>query len=395
MTKSQKLIRGFAAGAAGLLAGCLSQSDPASTPAPAHAAPSTAVSKGPAATAPSHYAPVKDPRENAILTDVIQLTNGFDKAGEAYFSPDMKWIVFQAFPKGASHYQQYVAPLLWEGDRIVGTGKPTRISGEPSHNTCGYFSPDGNSLIFGSTFGKEDPDMKEGGYQREGRDYRWAFPKGMEIYRADNWKADVEAAGGKDINLARKALTNNDAYDAEDAFSPDGKSICFCSLRSGDGDIYVMRSDGTHVVQITNKPGYDGGPFFSPDGKHLCYRSDRNKNNLLQVFVADLAFDNDGNITGVAAEHQLTNDANVNWCPSWHPDGQHLIYSTSKHGHANYELYAIRKDGTHDTRITWSTGPDVLPVFSPDGKWMMWSSRRSKDNSTQVVVARFHPPEGW
>lgn len=382
MMKAQRLIRGIAVGIAGLLVGGLTLADPPSAPPAPVPAPAPT-------TAPS------DPREAAILSQRVQLTSGFDKAGEAYFSPDMKWIIFQAFPRGQLHYQMYVAPLIWQGDQITGTGKPTRISPEPSRNTCGFFSPDGNTIIFASTAGKEDPNLKEGGYQREGRDYRWAFPTGMEIYRADNWKAEVEAAGGKDINLARHPLTNNDMYDAEDAFSPDGKWICFCSMRSGDGDIYVMRSDGTHVVQITNAPGYDGGPFFSPDGKHLCYRSDRHKNNLLQLFVADLAFDAEGNITGISAEHQLTNDANVNWCPFWYPDGQHLIYSTSKHGHANYELYAIRPDGTHDTRITHAAGPDVLPAFSPDGKWLMWTCKRSPDNTPQVFVARFHPPEGW
>lgn len=378
--KSKNLIRGIAAGIAGLIVGGLTYADPpAATPAPPSRPPTTAPS---------------DPREAAILSDRVQLTSGFDKAGEAYFSPDMKWIIFQAFPHGQSHYQMYVAPLNWEGDRITGAGKPTRISPDPSRNTCGFFSPDGNTLIFASTAGKEVPDPKESAFQHGGR-YRWDFPTGMEIFRADNWKSEVAAAAGKDINLARHPLTNNAVYDAEDAFSPDGKWICFCSQRTGGGDIYVMRSDGTHVVQITNAPGYDGGPFFSPDGKHLCYRSDRKENQLLQLFVADLAFDAEGNITGVSAEHQLTNNAFVNWCPYWHPDGQHLIYSTSKHGQANFELYAIRADGTHDTRITYSPGPDVLPVFSPDGKWMMWTCRRSPDNTTQVFVARFHAPEGW
>ena len=329
-------------------------------------------------TAPA-TAPSQDPREAAILSDLTQLTFGFDKAGEAYFSPDMKWIIFQASPKDMPHYQMYVAPLKWEGDRIVGLGEPTRVSPELSRNTCGFFSPDGKTLIFASTSGKEDPTVLEGGYQREGRDYRWAFPPGMEIYRADFWQAEVESAGGRQIDLARVPLTDNKVYDAECAFSPDGKWICFCSMRTGDGDIYIMRSDGTHVVQITNAPGYDGGPFFSPDGKRLVYRSDRQKNNLLQIFVADLAFDADGNITGISAEHQVTNDANVNWGPYWHPDGQHIIYATSKHGHANYELYVIRTDGTHDVRVTYTPGPDILPIFSPDGKWLMWTCKRTAE----------------
>ncbi|HWE02363.1 MAG TPA: hypothetical protein VG326_08115 [Tepidisphaeraceae bacterium] len=351
----------------------------------------------PPASAPATV-PTHDPREAAILSGVTQLTSGFDKAGEAYFSRDMKWIIFQASPHGMPHYQMYVAPLKWEEDRIAGIGTPTRISPEPSRNTCGFFSPDGNSIIFASTAGKEDPTVKEGGYQREGRDYRWAFPAGMEIYKADGWKKQVQAAAANNIfsiNLATRPLTNNDVYDAEDAFSPDGKWICFCSMRTGDGDIYVMRADGSHVVRITHQDGYDGGPFFSPDGKHLVYRSDRNKNNLLQVFVGDLAFDAEGNITGISAEHPITHDGNVNWGPSFYPDGNHIIYATSKHGHANYELYVIRSDGTHDVRVTFTPGPDILPIFSPDGKWLMWTCKRTLNNTSQVFVARFTPPQGW
>ena len=53
------------------------------------------------ATAP---AIAQDPREASILTDLVQLTHDFDRAGEAYFSPDMKWIVFQASPHGQTHF---------------------------------------------------------------------------------------------------------------------------------------------------------------------------------------------------------------------------------------------------------------------------------------------------
>ena len=120
--------------------------------------------------------------ESEILENPIQLTHGFDKAGEAYFSPDMSWIIFQACPSGEPRYQMYVAPVKWSfidepmppgpkryntplpggltmprQDNILGIGWPVRISPKNSRNTCGFFSPDGNSLIFGSTSGKEDP----------------------------------------------------------------------------------------------------------------------------------------------------------------------------------------------------------------------------------------------
>ncbi len=318
------------------------------------------------------------------LRDIVQLTSGFARAGEAYFSPDMKHIIFQASPERDAHYQMYVAAVKWEGERIAGLDEPKRISLENSRNTCGYFSPDGRTILFGSTVGKEKPDDAAGGYKREGRSYVWSFPAGMEIHVADKWQQG---------DYTTRPITNNDVYDAECAYSPDGKWICFTRGAGKDAEIYVMRADGSNTVKVVDAPGYDGGPFFSPDGKRLVYRSDRKGNDLLQIFVADLAFDETGNITGMKQERQRTNDSNVNWGPFWHPGGKHIAYATSAHGHQNYELYLMRDDGTDQTRITYANGADVLPTFSPDGKWLMWTSKRTADGTTQVFAARFKLPE--
>lgn len=324
------------------------------------------------------------------LEDVTQLTTGFSRAGEGYFSPDMKWIIFQAVPPAQEHYQMYLARLHLMDGKSAAIDTPIRISPQNSRNTCGYFSPDGKSLIFASTAGKEKPDDPTGGYQRQGRSYVWSFPSGMEIFRFDDWQdAITQAKAGGIVDLAKRPLTNNDVYDAEGSFSPDGKYICFTRGGGKDADIYIMKADGTGPIRITTAPGYDGGPFFSPDGKRLVYRSDRKSNDLLQVFVADLEFNPTGEITGAGKEHQLTNDNNVNWGPYWHPGGKHLIYATSAHGHANYELYLMRDDGSQKTRVTYKEGADVLPVFSPDGKYLMWTAKRTQDNTTQLFIARF------
>src|SRR5689334_15585779 len=73
-------------------------------------------------------APVPDPAERQILTDVVQLTHGFDKAGEGYFSRDMKWVIFQASPPGEKNYQMYVAPLTLSEGASSHIGQPVRIS---------------------------------------------------------------------------------------------------------------------------------------------------------------------------------------------------------------------------------------------------------------------------
>lgn len=367
-------------------------------------------------------------QEARHLTDVVQLTFGrdFERAGEAYFSRDMRWIVFQAIPRGERNYQMYVARLVRVGGQPAGLVAVTRVSPPDSSNTCGWFTDNDRTLVFASTAGKHDPDEPAPGYQRQGRDYRWMFSPGMEIYVVPGWQARVAGAVEGAVNLAlpEYRLTDNGDYDAECAASPDGRHIVFCSDRPSVLDptyanlpavtaatgattrhrqLYVLDRTTGETTQLTATPGYNGGPFFSPDGRRLVYRSDRVGNNLLQVYVADVVRDRTGRIVGLRNERPVTSDGNVNWAPYFSPDGRWIYYASSKVSHANYEIFARRVAADRrqpadsagqrgETRITFAPGPDVLPVTSPDGRFLMWSSRRGDDPSTQIYIARLRPP---
>lgn len=380
-------------------------------------------------------------KEGQFLTEITQLTFGrdYERAGEAYFSADGRWVVFQAIPKprpgekAETGYQMYVARLVYVQGKPSGLVVATRITPPNSKNTCGWFSPDGKTLLFASTAGKEDPDEGPSGYQRAGSRYRWAFSKGMEIYSIPNWEQRVmTASAGGYVNLAlpEHRLTNNDYYDAECSFSPDGEWIVFCSDRPSDVEadampttrattnpsdavrpkqLYVMRKDGSDVRQLTATPGYNGGPFFSPNGKQLLYRSDRKGNDLLQVLLADIEFkgpwyNKTHEPVGLKNERPLSDDTNVNWAPYLTPDAKHVLFASSKVAHTNYEVFAvstIEKKSTdgktpeipEPTRITYAAGADVLPVVSFDGKYMMWASKRGEDPTTQIYIAtlKLHP----
>jgi Tol biopolymer transport system component len=93
------------------------------------------------------------------------------------------------------------------------------------------------------------------------------------------------------------------------------------------------------------------------------------------------------------SERQLTDNSAVNWGPFFLPDSRHIVYSTSLHGHQNYEIYLMDTETGRQERVTYHDGFDGLPVISPDGQKMLWTSKgRTVDNTSQLFIADFRAP---
>ena len=341
----------------------------------------------------------------------------FSRAGEAYFSPDRKWIIFQAVPveeeTGDSPvYAMYVAALEYDADgNPRGIEPPIRMSAKGSANTCGWFHPTlPGVVLYGSTI--TTPESEDTAtFQRENSRYSWEFPREMEIVTqtvSESVNREAANPARRDELLARAdgdtpiPLFSHEGYDAEGSWSPCGRVILYTHVDPGDedGDLWMYDIAKDNHTPLITAPGYDGGPFFSPDGTRICYRSDRDLNDLLQLYVSDLAFGPDGSPTGVAKETRLTDDGHVNWAPFFHyPTGDYLLYATSNISHRNYEVFAIASDLTPDgrmpnpVRVTEAPGFDGLPVFCHAGEFVMWTGQRDTPDATgrrssQLYIAR-------
>lgn len=367
-------------------------------------------------TAPLDWAKLEAP----YLSGYKQLTfrDKYVKAGENYFSADGKWVIFQAVEvpeKGKDpdpFYAMYVARL--DAGGLVGV---TRVSPAGSANTCGWFHPTkAGRVIFGSTLTAPQEDTKSG-YQRGTSKYRWAFPAEMEVVSVDTDISITEKAGpnGPVLNVRSHVTPAAPAfsrpnYDAECSYDKTGRFILYAHIKDApagadpanppkaDADIFIYDTVTKKDHPIVVAPGYDGGPFFSPNNEWICYRSDRRGNDELQLFVAKLAFTEEGGVkvpTGIEFEVQITDNEHVSWCPYWHPSGDYMVYATSEMGHQNYEVFAIQLDRERIAaalkanpgekhynlamprkRITSADGADVLPVFNPEGTKMLWCSQR-------------------
>ena len=315
--------------------------------------------------------------EATFLQNIRQLT--FEgQTGEGYFSPDGKHLIFQSVrAPGNPFYQIYI--LSFE------TGDIHRVSPGTGKTTCGFFRPRTDEVLFASTHHDRDAKKKqedELAFIASGktRRYSWDYDPQMDIFSA---KRD-----GSDL----KRLTDAPGYDAEGAYSPDGKQIVFSSVRSAYpieklsatgkkryetdaayfAEIYIMNADGSNERRLTMHPGYDGGPFFSPDGKRIIWRRFDTNGLIADVFSMDL----DGSDV-----RQITRFESMSWAPFPHPSGKYIIFTSNKHGFANFELFIVDTDGRTDpVRVTFTDEFDGLPVFSPDGEKLCWTSSRAGES---------------
>jgi Tol biopolymer transport system component len=320
-------------------------------------------------------------RDEAVhLSNIKQLTTDFVRAGEGYFSPDGRQIIYQAEERdtGNPFYQIFIQDLA--------TGKRHRVSPGVGKTTCSFFRPAGKKVIFASTH--EDPEAKAkqaAEYKRREAAkgararYSWDFDPHMKIYEAD-------PDGG---NL--KCLTPDaKAYSAEGSYSADGKLIVYSSGNEGNVQLYIMNADGTHSRQLTNAPNcYNGGPFFSPDGTKVIFRSDRKEKDRLQLYVI--------NVDGTGERALTDNEKWVYWAPYWYKDGKHIVYTAADHSdptvRPNYDVYWMNVESGKTTRLTFAPGADVLPVLSKDGTRLMWTSNRDGRSPTQLYIADFTAPK--
>src|SRR5262245_6885344 len=143
-----------------------------------------------------------------------------------------------------------------------------------------------------------------------------------------------------------------------------------------------MNADGSDQRRLTHTPGYDGGPFVSPDGARITRRRFDDSAVTADIYTMRL----DG-----SHERRLTDFKAMSWAPYYHPSGKYVIFTANKLGFSNFELFIVDATGEREpVRVTFTDGFDGLPVFSPDGKQLCWTSGRTADGKSQLFLASWN-----
>ena len=170
--------------------------------------------------------------------------------------------------------------------------------------------------------------------------------------------------------------------------SPERKSAAVSSsidaTRNRDIWIYdIARNLGS---RFTFDPAPDLQPVWSPDGTALVWVNVAGKGKLLRKFA-----------DGKGTEEVLYEDTGVSDPTSWSPDGKFLLFNKTSTGTGQgvWILPLVpEKPGTplKPTALVDTTFTEARGVFSPDGRWVAYSSNESQQN--EIYVIPFPGPGG-
>lgn len=217
-------------------------------------------------------------------------------------------------------------------------------------------------------------------------------------------------------------------------FSPDAQSIAFASLRNGWWDIYIAEiGAGVPLRQITDDTWQDFAPSFSPDGRTLAFCTRPSSGTAWRLVLVDLE-------TGVRTHlcdgiwpvfspagdevafvrHGGTLRASSLWTVSI--DGRRLqqVYRSERHGvitpawagpdwllfgttgrvdgnarlghHVADDIWAVRRNGTGVSRVTWHGGRHWNPAYDAIGQRCYFVG--SLESGQNIYSATLKLPDG-
>ncbi len=207
------------------------------------------------------------------------------------------------------------------------------------------FSPDGEWIVFTRFLN---------GYNREP----------AEIYKYNLSTKDLVllvSDGSGNINLPGSCW--NDKI----------KSIVFSSSREPHDEIYLIKENGrpgdeSRITFRENKVAYE--PSINPDGKRIVFEShnlDEEDNGIITIY----------NIDKSSPYVYITKETEDCRQPNWSPKEDKIVYQRYENG--QWDLWVINSDGLNNHKITDGTGDKTDPSFSPDGRFIIYSSDFESD----------------
>ena len=142
------------------------------------------------------------------------------------------------------------------------------------------------------------------------------------------------------------------------AWSPDSRQLAYVSFEGSKSSIFVQTLRTGNRFKVSSKPGINGAPSFSPDGRKLVVTLGGIDGNL-DIHVLDI---NSRQTTRLTTHRAIDTEG------TWSPDGRYIYFTSDRSG--GPQVYRVRATGGSPERVTFEGSYNARPRLSPDGKRM-------------------------
>ena len=174
------------------------------------------------------------------------------------------------------------------------------------------------------------------------------------------------------------------------SFAPEGRRLAL-EIRDAAVDIWVHEMERGTLTRLTSDPAADYKPAWTPDGRRITFASTRDNSSTGNLYSQSA--------DGTGSATRLTTSTNAQQPGTWHPGGRFLVFEEISPD-SDIDLMVMTVDGS-DT-AGWAPGkPEVFvndrgrqwdPAFSPDGRWLAYTSAES--GRAEIYVRAFPGPGG-
>jgi len=202
--------------------------------------------------------------------------------------------------------------------------------------------------------------------------------------------SEIETSGGLFFHGPRASQAphrlTSDPQDRNPSYSPNGRLIAFEGNRdpgeTSGTHIYVMKADGSGVVQLTNGDFYDSNPAFSANGEVVVFDRAGLSDRVTHIFAV---------VVDGSGLRQLTRGPDSDYEPSFTPNGRRIVFVSGRGGAGRRDrsnIFSMKPNGTQVKLLIGGPRNDYEPDISPNGRLVAFASTRANGHGPNLFVAR-------
>jgi len=166
-------------------------------------------------------------------------------------------------------------------------------------------------------------------------------------------------------------------------FAPDGRRLGIDIFDGRQIDVWTYDWARDSLTRLTSDPSDDREPVWTPDGNRIVFASTRDAKSAFNLYWQ--------RVDGTGDAQRLTESKNSQYPASWHPSGRFLVF-VEANPQTSTDLMVLPIEGSEASG--WKPGEpkgflttpatETYPMFSPDGRWLAYASDESGGNEVWV-----------